>query len=357
MVDTLKKLREPAALVLLAALALRLLMGVVSVFVLASNDRLDSFTAAARSVASWVTDPFALVVLAGLVAACVLVDRTPRARQLTLFALVLAAAGIGLTFLFGLIGLAAEGGINRLPNFLVFLADLAIPVLVAVVLLKLLQGQPAPVRQQALQAGPYGQGQYGQGQYGQAGQGQGSQPPYRQGQPQQNPNQPTWQPDQAAGASWNTAGDAASGAAASGWGTPGESGGWNPTGPAQGGQYGAGQQGPGAYGVEETQQIPRRGDQPTQGGWGAPPTPWGAAPYDRSQPNQPSPPGQSSQPTQPSQPSQQGQPSSAASAPADDPAGVEGRPEFGRSGETGSDPAAGPSQPRQDNDWWNTPRP
>lgn len=321
MVDILKKLREPAAFVLLGALVLRLMMGLVSVLVLASNDRLDSFTAATRSVAPWVTDPFALVVLAGLVAACVLVDRTRRARQLTLSALLVAVAGIGLTFGFGVVGLGAEGGINRVPSFLVFLADLAIPVLVAVVLLKMLQAQPAPARPQPLSSGPYGQGrqdQYGQGQdqYGQV-------PPGQHGQSQQGLHQPTWQPDQAAGAAWNTAGDAASGAAASGWGTPGESGGWNPTGPVPSGKHP----------TEETQQIPRHGDQPHS------PTAWGAAPYDRAQPNQPDPPAVDPDETYPGE------------TQADE------RPQFGLGQETGSDPGAGSPQPRQDNDWWNTGRP
>ncbi|MGJ6981396.1 hypothetical protein ACSDQ9_12835 [Aestuariimicrobium soli] len=41
--------------------------------------------------------------------------------------------------------------------------------------------------------------------------------PYQQGQP------PTWQPDQASGGAWLRAGDAASGASASTWGTPGAS--------------------------------------------------------------------------------------------------------------------------------------
>ena len=38
--------------------------------------------------------------------------------------------------------------------------------------------------------------------------------------------EPVWQPDEASGAAWYTAGDAALGAPAAGWGTPGESGGW-----------------------------------------------------------------------------------------------------------------------------------
>src|SRR4029453_17827510 len=38
--------------------------------------------------------------------------------------------------------------------------------------------------------------------------------------------EPVWPPDEASGAAWHTAGDAALGAPATGWGTPGESGGW-----------------------------------------------------------------------------------------------------------------------------------
>jgi hypothetical protein len=40
--------------------------------------------------------------------------------------------------------------------------------------------------------------------------------------------QPTWQPDAAAGAAWHTAGDAASGRPAAGWGSPESSSGWQP---------------------------------------------------------------------------------------------------------------------------------
>jgi hypothetical protein len=39
--------------------------------------------------------------------------------------------------------------------------------------------------------------------------------------------EPVWQPDAASGVAWHTAGDAALGAPASGWGTPGEASGWH----------------------------------------------------------------------------------------------------------------------------------
>ncbi|HKX15155.1 MAG TPA: hypothetical protein VJN19_08185, partial [Propionibacteriaceae bacterium] len=40
--------------------------------------------------------------------------------------------------------------------------------------------------------------------------------------------QPTWHPDAAAGAAWRTAGEAAAGAPAAGWGTDSSSAGWQP---------------------------------------------------------------------------------------------------------------------------------
>lgn len=212
MVESLKRLREPAAFVVLVALGVRLLLGVLSLFVLATEDRLGSFTAASRSVASWITDPLAAVVLFALVASCVLFERTPRARLLTGASLIVVVTGVGLTLLLALIGVAAQGGINRAPSFLVLLADLAVPALAALGLYRLYQGQPAAARPPALPAGsPGGQ----PASYWPASE-EAEQPP------------PTWQPDQAAGAAWNTAGEAATGAAASGWGTPGESGGWSP---------------------------------------------------------------------------------------------------------------------------------
>jgi hypothetical protein len=211
-VESLKRLREPAAFVVLVALGVRLLLGVVSLFVLATDDRLGSFTAASRSVANWITDPLTAVVLFALVASCVLVERTPRARLLTWASLIVVATGVVLTLLLALIGVAAQGGINRAPSFLVFLADLAVPALAAVGLYRLYQGQPAPARPQALPAGSPG----------------GQPASYWPGSEEAEQPQPTWQPDQAAGAAWNTAGEAATGAAASGWGTPGESGGWSP---------------------------------------------------------------------------------------------------------------------------------
>lgn len=53
----------------------------------------------------------------------------------------------------------------------------------------------------------------------------------RPAQPQLTGPAPAWQPEQARGAHWSTAAGAASGSAASDWGTPGQPGGWGPPAP------------------------------------------------------------------------------------------------------------------------------
>lgn len=84
---------------------------------------------------------------------------------------------------------------------------------------------------------------------------------------------PIWQPDQASGGAWTRAGDAASGASASAWGTPGSTtGGWQPQSqPSAQPQLGQGQQG--------------QGQQGQQSAWHAPAQPqWNAASQGSAQP-------------------------------------------------------------------------
>ncbi|CAA9401377.1 MAG: hypothetical protein AVDCRST_MAG75-2169 [uncultured Propionibacteriaceae bacterium] len=216
MVESLKKLREPAAFVVLAALAVRLLVGLVSVFVLASVDRVGT-ASAARSVAGWVTDPLATVVLLALTAGCVLWQRTPRARLLAQLSAIVVTAGVAASLVLALIGTTASQSINRVPALVVFLTDLAVPTLVAVALFRLVQSQPVEqrpaLRSSASDSDHRADAEHGSGELAVA---------------TSDPDEPTWQPDVAAGAVWTTAGDAASGAAASGWGTPGDAGGWVP---------------------------------------------------------------------------------------------------------------------------------
>ncbi|GAA2098754.1 hypothetical protein GCM10009841_12170 [Microlunatus panaciterrae] len=223
MVTSLKKFREVAAFVLLGALALTMLMGLVSLIYLATLDGYG-FASASAVAGDYFSSAVLVVLLTLVVASCVLVEPTPHARLLTLLSLIAVGGGVLLSLLFAVIGLAAPGGPTVVMSFFAYLAGLAPAVLAAIVLFRLLQGQPAQVRQR--QAAPgYPQGQLG-GPYAQPGYHpqSGRYPGSDQGPGQV---QPTWQPDQASGASWQTAGHAASGASASSWGAPGDTSGWN----------------------------------------------------------------------------------------------------------------------------------
>lgn len=215
--ESLKKLREPVAVVILVALGLRVLLALVSAGVYAGDDVLRTFARAAGPLSSRVGDPALVLALAATLLACGLVDRTPHVRTLTLVGVITVGASVLVNLVFLVAGSTA-GGPTRAVDTLTGLLLLAVPVLAGIVLIRLLSAlpvaetTPAPYAIAPALPEPYGQ----HGQY----------------QPiPQDPYQPTWQPDVAAGAAWHTAGDAASGAPAAGWGTPGQSGGWVPTPP------------------------------------------------------------------------------------------------------------------------------
>jgi hypothetical protein len=153
-------------------------------------------------------NPVPLIALAVLVSFCVLRERTAHARLLTLLSLI---AGV-LAVLFGLglalLGLAAEP--TPVLWALAAIVTQVTSVIVVVMLLKLFQLQAVPRRL------PAGIGL----------------PPYQESLPPATPPdqrlQPTWQPDTAAGAVWRTAGEAAAGAPAAGWGAEANSAAWQP---------------------------------------------------------------------------------------------------------------------------------
>lgn len=217
--ESLKKLREPVAIVIVAALALRVLLALVSAGVYAGDDVLRTFARAAGPLAYRVGDPTLVLALAAALLACGLADRTPNARTLTLVGVITVGASVLVNLVFLVAGSTA-GGPTRVVDTLTGLLLLVVPVLVGVVLVRLLSALPAA--QAAPAATPYAITPA-------QPDGYASYQPIPQTQDAQY--QPTWQPDVAAGAAWHTAGDAASGAPAAGWGTPGQSGGWVPTPP------------------------------------------------------------------------------------------------------------------------------
>jgi uncharacterized membrane protein YuzA (DUF378 family) len=207
---SLKRLREPAAFVVLGVLVLQLLIELIEFFVYGSN-LYGSLSAAALAISAQVTETVTLVILGLLVASCVLGDRTRHARLLVLLALIGSALMIAAALTLGLLGLAAASPVKPL-HLVDLLLGSVLPTLVLIGLVTLWRLQPAsdpeaaelPAVADRTEAGP-------------------EKPALPSTQ-----SEPVWQPDAASGVAWHTAGDAAIGAPAAGWGLPGEVGGWEP---------------------------------------------------------------------------------------------------------------------------------
>jgi hypothetical protein len=199
------RLREPAAWVALGALVLNLVLTIVALVTIDG-----SLTSVGWVLSARVANPIPLLVLVVLVSFCVLRERTPHARQLTLTSLIVGMIAV----LFGLVLTMLGFGANApILAVIATMVPQAISVLAVGFLIKLLQLQAVPRRL------PPGIGLVAQEQESL------SAPPV----PDQR-LQPTWQPDTAAGAAWRRAGDAATGAPASGWGTDESAAGWQPIG-------------------------------------------------------------------------------------------------------------------------------
>lgn len=233
--QSLQRLREPAAIGLLVLLALRLLVGVVTFVVLSrggTDDTLavvsrwaygdNSFALAAFSLASSALDGVTAVVLVGLVASCALWRPTPRARSLALAGSAVLALGVVLSLVAALVWLVGVRlSVLALADFLRLVLAVPMPLLAAVALWRMVPAV-VPAKVPAHDAGPR--------------ELPSADPTSRpQAQPQVSApvvpadDQPTWQPEEAAGAAWSSAGQAAAGAAASGWGTSADRGGWVPS--------------------------------------------------------------------------------------------------------------------------------
>jgi hypothetical protein len=202
-VENLMRLREPAAWVALGTVVLNLVLTIVAIATFDGPLGNAGWVLSAR-----VANPVPLIVLAVLVSFCVIRERTPHARQLTVASLVVA----GISVLFGLV-LTLLGFGATAPILAVFatLVPQAISVLAVGLLIKLLQLQAVPRRL------PPGIGLIPH------------EPESLPAKPVPDQRlQPTWHPDTAAGAVWHSAGDAAAGAPASGWGSDASTAGWQP---------------------------------------------------------------------------------------------------------------------------------
>ncbi len=212
MTRRLARLRGPAIVALLIVLTLRLGLAVSGFVLLAGRtSSAGELAAVGANAARVATDPLTVVVLAALLATAVLWSPIPTARALSTWALVVVGVGV-------LLSLVADVGwlaLQRTAASTLLNADavlrLVLPILALVGLVRLRQDRTAVAADQ-LTADP-------------------AAPALEAAEPEPEPDpsrEPTWQPDQAAGAAWMKAGDAAAGAAASGWGTADEAGGWSP---------------------------------------------------------------------------------------------------------------------------------
>jgi hypothetical protein len=193
-VESLMRLREPAAWVALGALVANLVIATVG---------LTTFESPLVSTAwMWserVADPMLLVVLAILVSFCVLLERTPHARQLTLISLIVGVIAVLVGLTLALLGIVATAPILAV---LAAIVPEAISVIAAGLLIKLVQLQGVPRRL------PPGIGIVPESSEAEAAH---TEPDQRV--------QATWHPDTATGAVWHTAVDAGTGVAATGWRT------------------------------------------------------------------------------------------------------------------------------------------
>lgn len=202
MAETLKRHRESAAWLVLA-------VGIG--YILISLVRLGhsmvggaSFAAAARGVGgSSLGVPMVLVCLAAALACALVRPPSPRARSIVRAAALVVGTAALLEALFLVAGLfgAPEGLFGLALEVLGGVLEIAIKALAASLLWRAARSTPEPEPRAVAE----------------------------QAEPEQvaPARQASWTADQAVGAVWTRAGDAASGAQASGFGTPGKHSGWD----------------------------------------------------------------------------------------------------------------------------------
>jgi hypothetical protein len=204
--ESLVRLREPAAFVVLGALGAELVVTVISLVIYGGPEVYGSMSEAALLLGGGLPQTLTIVILTLLVAACLLGRQTRHAGVLAVLAIIAGSASVLLAVVFSLIGLAGESP-TRYVDFAASVLSLVVPSVAVVGLGILAKRQQVPQRTSA--ATPA------------VSQQQITAPPAAV--PEQ---QPTWRPDAATGVAWPTAGEAAAGAPGSGWSDSSEAGGW-----------------------------------------------------------------------------------------------------------------------------------
>jgi hypothetical protein len=202
--ESLLRLREPVAWALLVTVAVRALLSLAVVASLAPPGA-DPLSLAVSSIGAGAVDEVAVTVLAAVVAACIF-GRTPRARPLAVSAVVVCGTCLLAALALTVFGFATARAASVLV-FVVRLTGLVVPALAVAVLIALLRVAP-------------------------------SAKPSRSVEPEARPAEPAptstyaepagWEPEEASGAAWHSAGAAAAGVPASGWGRSDHPDGWDP---------------------------------------------------------------------------------------------------------------------------------
>jgi hypothetical protein len=205
--ESLVRLREPAALVVFGVLCAELVVTVISLAVYGGPGVYGSMSEAALLLGGGLPQTLTIVILTLLAASCLVGRRTRHAGVLALLAILAGSASVLLAVAFSLIGLAGDSP-TRYVDFAASVMSLIVPSVAVVGLGILVRHQRAAHRTPATTRPAVAQQQI-------------AAPPAAV--PEQ---QPTWQPDVATGVAWPTAGEAAAGAPGSGWSNSSEAGGW-----------------------------------------------------------------------------------------------------------------------------------
>ena len=212
--EKVEKNRELIAWILLGAAVVAMLTGFTSMEAMKEGvpDQFKPELSVLARAAAPRFAPISALTLAALAAWLCTYWRNPsnNAKIINLIGLIITGVGALLTLIYTFIGMGDAKGMTVFTNLLALVANLAMLAALAGFFFVGYQ----KFQNQQFQGHP-GQGQMMPGQ---------ADPGAPAGQ------QPTWQPEQASGGAWNRAGDAATGAGASNWGTPGQqSQGWQPS--------------------------------------------------------------------------------------------------------------------------------
>ena len=198
MVETVKRFRETGAWVVLVGSAVYIVLSLIDFGNQLAHDA--GLASAARSIGGSSLSVVMVLALLAVVLTCVLVRPvTPHARALLRLAAIVVTLAAALESVFLILGLTSGRGggfIGAVLEVMGAFVEIGVKSAAAVVLWRAVRGAPEP--EPALEASTH------------------------QPEAAEPTTSASWSAEEAAGAVWTRAGDAASGAAANTWGVPGK---------------------------------------------------------------------------------------------------------------------------------------